>query len=169
MVDDQRRGSSGGRWLFWEAHSGAEARSRLTLVDGRTRHWKAPYLERLVEVLNEPKLAKALLLRRGFASAFVEMAALMFSEPATGMLRFSFNLDAISRNELLLHLLQAEVALRPAPLATHVAFGVTQKAGVRFSLEFERPLPWLSGLMLRWRLQRILKDLHMETLSSSSA
>lgn len=169
LIEDGRRASSQGQWLFWEAHSGARARSRLTLSDGRTRHWKAPSLEQLVEVLNEPKLAKALLLRRGFALGFVEMTALMFAGSATGMARLSFNLGALSRNELLLHLLQAELALCAAPLADHVAFELLPKPGVRFSFEVERPLPGLSGLLLRWRLQRTLRRLNLETLRSAGA
>lgn len=169
LGEDRRESASQGRWLFWEAHSGGTARSRLTLADGRTRRWKAPGLERLVEVLNEPALAKALLLRRGFAPALVDIAALMFSGPATGKMMLSFNLDAISRNALLAHLLQAELTLRPASLAAYVAFDVMEKPGVRFAFEIERPLSWSTALVLRWRLDRTLRRLHMESLGPSSA
>jgi hypothetical protein len=168
-LDEERRCTSAQqRRLSWEARSGAPVRSRLTLSDGVTRHWKAPSLERLIEVLDEPKLAKALMLRRSFAHAFIKLAVLLFSGGATGMVRLSFNLGAISRNELLLHLLQAGVALQPEAFAQHIAFEVMSKPGVRFSFTVDRPLPWLTALVLRWRLQRILKPLRLQNLGSCS-
>lgn len=139
MEEDRRVSGLQERRLRWEARSGAATCSRLTLADGRVGHWKAPDLERLVEALNDPKLAKALLLRRGFASALVDVAALMLDGSSTGIVRLSFNLDAISRNELLIHLLEAEVSLRAPSLAGHVAFAIMQKPGVSFAFEFERP------------------------------
>jgi hypothetical protein len=169
LIEDRRKAPSQPRWLAWEAHSGARARARLTLADGRTRTWKAASLERFVAVLNDPKLAKALLLRRGFALGFVEMAAQMFAGSATGMARLSFNLGALSRNELLFHLLQAEIALRSGPLAHRFAIEIRHEPGVHFSLEVERPLPWLSGVLLRWRLHRTLRRLKLGTLRSASA
>ena len=168
LGEDRRASPSHGRWLYWLGLPGAEVRSRLTLADGRVRRWNAPRLVRLVEALNDPALAKALLLRRGFASVLVDTAALLFSERARGVIRLSFNLGAQSRNELLLHRLNAEVALKPPGLASHVGFAIQETPGVRFSLEVERPLPWLTSLLLRRRLQSGLKRLHMETLRPAS-
>src|SRR5262249_28671130 len=141
--EDRRLSPPQSRRLHWEAHSSGEVSSRLTLADGRVRRWMPGDLSLLVEMLKTPARSRALLLRRGFATSLVDLAQIMVTRGATGYVRLSFNLGARGRNELLLHMLQAEITLKNQDLQRRVQFTLRQGEGIRFDMEVERPLSWL--------------------------